>query len=74
PVQAAFRFTINTLTMFGKVLAKGFLVDDAIQVVAYLKPLHGADQVPPKQATHKSKDQNQGRVVGNCIVHSVIKI
>ena len=32
-VMAAFGFSINTLTMFGMVLAIGLLVDDAIVVV-----------------------------------------
>ena len=32
-VMAAFGFSINTLTMFGLVLAIGLLVDDAIVVV-----------------------------------------
>ncbi|XMR35401.1 efflux RND transporter permease subunit [Escherichia coli] len=38
-VMAAFGFSINTLTMFGMVLAIGLLVDDAIVVVENVERL-----------------------------------
>ena len=45
----AFGFTINTLTMFGMVLAIGLLVDDAIVVVGKRRTVMDEDGLPPKK-------------------------
>lgn len=56
-VLAAFGFSINTLTMFGMVLAIGLLVDDAIVVVENVERVMVEDKLPPKEATQKSMEQ-----------------
>ncbi|WP_171951462.1 efflux RND transporter permease subunit, partial [Escherichia coli] len=53
-ILSAVGFTINTLTMFGMVLAIGLLVDDAIVVVENVERVIAEDKLPPKEATHKS--------------------
>lgn len=54
-------FSINTLTMFGMVLAIGLLVDDAIVVVENVERVMSEEGLPPKEATKKSMEQIQGR-------------
>ncbi|MGQ7114072.1 efflux RND transporter permease subunit, partial [Escherichia sp. TWPC-MK] len=49
-VLAAFGFSINTLTMFGMVLAIGLLVDDAIVVVENVERVMAEEGLPPKKA------------------------
>ncbi len=50
-VMAAFGFSINTLTMFGLVLAIGLLVDDAIVVVENVERVMSEEGLSPKEAT-----------------------
>jgi multidrug efflux pump len=49
-ILAAFGFSINTLTMFGMVLAIGLLVDDAIVVVENVERVMAEEGLPPKEA------------------------
>ena len=56
--------SINTLTMFGMVLAIGLLVDDAIVVVENVERVMAEEGLPPKEATRKSMGQIQGALVG----------
>jgi hydrophobe/amphiphile efflux-1 (HAE1) family protein len=50
-------FTINTLTLFGFVLAIGIVVDDAIVVVEAVQHYMDEQNMPPKEATiHAMKD------------------
>lgn len=63
-ILAAFGYSINTLTMFGMVLAIGLLVDDAIVVVENVERVMMEDKLPPKEATEKSMSQIQGRTGG----------
>ncbi|MDU1473305.1 MAG: multidrug efflux pump RND permease MdtF, partial [Escherichia coli] len=65
-------FTINTLTMFGMVLAIGLLVDDAIVVVENVERVIAEDKLPPKEATHKSMGQIQRALVGIAVVLSAV--
>ncbi len=60
-ILAAFGYSINTLTMFGMVLAIGLLVDDAIVVVENVERVMMEDKLPPKEATEKSMSQIQWR-------------
>ena len=60
-VLATFGYSINTLTMFGMVLAIGLLVDDAIVVVENVERVMVEEKLPPKEATEKSMAQIQGR-------------
>ncbi|MDL2328665.1 efflux RND transporter permease subunit [Desulfosarcina sp. OttesenSCG-928-A07] len=61
-------FTINTLTMFGMVLAIGLLVDDAIVVVENVERLMVEEKLSPKEAAKKSMDQVTGALVGVAMV------
>ena len=56
-------FTINTLTMFGLVLAIGIVVDDAIVVVEAVMH-HIEHGLSPKDATVKAMEEVSGAVVG----------
>ncbi|MFT3760475.1 efflux RND transporter permease subunit [Thauera sp.] len=71
-VMAAFGFSINTLTMFGIVLAIGLLVDDAIVVVENVERVMSEEGLPPKEATKRSMDQITGALVGIGLVLSAV--
>ncbi|MDI1332442.1 efflux RND transporter permease subunit [Pseudomonas sp.] len=71
-ILSAFGFTINTLTMFGMVLAIGLLVDDAIVVVENVERVMSEDGSSPKEATRKSMAQIQGALVGIALVLSAV--
>lgn len=71
-VMAAFGFSINTLTMFGMVLAIGLLVDDAIVVVENVERLMSEEGLSPLEATRKSMDQITGALVGIALVLSAV--
>ncbi|EPF15425.1 MULTISPECIES: multidrug efflux RND transporter permease subunit AcrB [Cedecea] len=73
-ILAAFGYSINTLTMFGMVLAIGLLVDDAIVVVENVERVMVEDGLPPKEATRKSMGQIQGALVGIAMVLSAVFI
>ena len=73
-VLSAFGYSINTLTMFGMVLAIGLLVDDAIVVVENVERVMAEEHLPPKEATIKSMDQIQGALVGIAMVLSAVFI
>nr|WP_153880191.1 efflux RND transporter permease subunit [Citrobacter freundii] len=65
-------FTINTLTMFGMVLAIGLLVDDAIVVVENVERIICEEKLPPKEAAHKAMSQLQRALVGIAVVLSAV--
>ncbi|MDL2313721.1 efflux RND transporter permease subunit [Desulfovibrio sp. OttesenSCG-928-C14] len=67
-VLAAFGYSINTLTMFGMVLAIGLLVDDAIVVVENVERLMHEERLSPREAARKSMDQITGALVGVALV------
>jgi multidrug efflux pump len=67
-ILAAAGFTINTLTMFGVILAIGLLVDDAIVVVENVERVMAEDKLSPREATIKSMEQIQGALVGIALV------
>ncbi len=71
-ILAAFGFSINTLTMFGVVLAIGLLVDDAIVVVENVERVMSEEGLSPKEATTKSMGQIQGALVGIGMVLSAV--
>ncbi|CAI1103917.1 efflux RND transporter permease subunit [Serratia proteamaculans] len=73
-ILAAFGFSINTLTMFGMVLAIGLLVDDAIVVVENVERVMSEEGLPPKEATKKSMEQIQGALIGIAMVLSAVFI
>jgi multidrug efflux pump len=71
-VLAAFGYSINTLTMFGLVLAIGLLVDDAIVVVENVERVMSEEGLSPYEATRKSMDQITGALVGIGLVLSAV--
>ena len=71
-ILAAAGFTINTLTMFGMILAIGLLVDDAIVVVENVERVMAEEHLSPKEATKKSMGQIQGALVGIAMVLSAV--
>ncbi|HCM7229705.1 TPA: efflux RND transporter permease subunit [Klebsiella aerogenes] len=71
-VLAMFGYSINTLTMFGMVLAIGLLVDDAIVVVENVERVMVEDKLSPVEATEKSMEQIQGALVGIAMVLSAV--
>ncbi|HEX9783119.1 MAG TPA: efflux RND transporter permease subunit, partial [Opitutaceae bacterium] len=71
-IMAVAGFTINTLTLFGVVLAIGLLVDDAIVVVENVERVMSEEGLPPKEATKKSMDQIIGALVGIALVLSAV--
>ncbi|XID74413.1 efflux RND transporter permease subunit [Alkanindiges sp. WGS2144] len=70
----ALGFSINTLTMFGMVLAIGLLVDDAIVVVENVERVIQEDKLSPLEATRKSMGQISGALVGITTVLSAVFI
>jgi len=66
-----FGFTINTLSLFGLVLAIGLVVDDAIVVVEAVER-HIEDGLPPKQAAFKAMEEISGPVIGIALVLSAV--
>src|SRR5271165_2336668 len=68
-----FGFTINTLSLFGLVLAIGLVVDDAIVVVEAVER-HIEDGMTPKNAALKAMEEISGPVVGIALVLSAVFI
>ncbi|WP_182059206.1 efflux RND transporter permease subunit, partial [Pantoea sp. ME81] len=71
-ILSAFGYSINTLTMFGMVLAIGLLVDDAIVVVENVERVMHEEHLDPKTATIKSMQQIQGALFGIALVLSAV--
>lgn len=71
-VMAVLGYSINTLTMFGLVLAIGLLVDDAIVVVENVERVMEEEDLSPVEATRKSMDQITGALIGIGLVLSAV--
>jgi hydrophobe/amphiphile efflux-1 (HAE1) family protein len=67
-VMAAVGFSINTLSMFGLVLAIGLLVDDAIVVVENVERIIAEEGLSPREATRKAMSQITGALIGVALV------
>src|SRR5579863_5518393 len=67
----AFGFSINTLSLFGLVLAIGLVVDDAIVVVEAVER-HIENGLEPKQAAFKAMEEISGPVIGIALVLSAV--
>ncbi|CDY79903.1 RND efflux system, inner membrane transporter CmeB [Caballeronia glathei] len=65
-------FSINTLSMFGLVLAIGLLVDDAIVVVENVERVMAEEGLSPRDATRKAMEQITGALVGVALVLSAV--
>jgi HAE1 family hydrophobic/amphiphilic exporter-1 len=66
-----FGFSINTLSMFGLVLAIGLVVDDAIVVVEGVQR-HIEDGLAPKDAARRAMEELSGPVIGIALVLSAV--
>jgi hydrophobic/amphiphilic exporter-1 (mainly G- bacteria), HAE1 family len=66
-----FGFSINTLSLFGLVLAIGLVVDDAIVVVEGVER-HIEEGMTPKDAAFKAMEELSGPVVGIALVLSAV--
>ena len=67
-LMAALGFTINTLSMFGLVLAIGLLVDDAIVVVENVERIMREEGLAAREATSKAMSQISGALIGVAMV------
>ncbi len=65
-------FSINTLTLFGMVLAIGLLVDDAIVVVENVERVINEEHLSPRDATRKSMEQITGALIGIALVLAAV--
>jgi HAE1 family hydrophobic/amphiphilic exporter-1 len=66
-----FGFSINTLSLFGLVLAIGLVVDDAIVVVEAVER-HIEDGMSPKAAALKAMEEISGALIGIALVLSAV--
>jgi len=71
-VMSVAGFSINTLTLFGMVLAIGLLVDDAIVVVENVERLIQEEGLSPKEAARKSMDEISGALIAIAIVLAAV--
>ncbi len=67
-----FGFSINSLTLFGLVLAIGIVVDDAIVVVENVERIMHEEHLPVREATIKAMDQVTGPVIAIVLVLSAV--
>lgn len=67
-VMKVLGFSINTLTLFGLVLAIAIVVDDAIVVVEDCARLVQQGKLTPRQSAEKAMKELQGPVVGEVLV------
>ncbi len=65
-------FTINTLTLFGLVLAIGIVVDDAIVVVENVERIMDEEGLNARDATVKAMDQISGALIAIVLVLSAV--
>ena len=68
-----FGFSLNTLSLFGLVLAIGLVVDDAIVVVEAIEH-HIEEGLPPKEAAAKAMEQVTGPLVATALILSAVFI
>lgn len=71
-VLSLFGYTINTLTMFGLVLAIGLLVDDAIVVVENVERVMHEEHLDPLEATVKSMGEITSALIGITLVLTAV--
>lgn len=66
--MAVMGFSINTLTLFGLVLAIGIVVDDAIVVIENVERIMHEENLPVREATIKAMEEVAGPVVAIVLV------
>src|SRR5271163_3502488 len=65
-------FTINTLTMFGFVLAIGIVVDDAIIVVEAVQHYIDEQKMSPKEATYRAMKDISAPVIAIALILAAV--
>ncbi|MBV8252205.1 MAG: multidrug efflux RND transporter permease subunit [Chitinophaga sp.] len=65
-------FSINTLTLFGFVLAIGIVVDDAIVVVEAVQHHIDVDLMSPREATYKAMSEVQAPVIAIALILAAV--
>jgi HAE1 family hydrophobic/amphiphilic exporter-1 len=61
-------YSINTITMFGLVLAIGIVVDDAIIVIENVERILKEEKLPIKEAVTKAMEQVSGPIIATTLV------
>jgi HAE1 family hydrophobic/amphiphilic exporter-1 len=61
-------YSINTITLFGLVLAIGIVVDDAIIVIENVERILKEEDLPIKQAVEKAMEQVSGPIIATTLV------
>ncbi len=67
-------YSINTLTLFGLVLAIGIVVDDAIVVVENMERILQTEKLKPREAAIKAMSQVSGPVIAIVLVMCAVFI
>ncbi len=67
-------FSINTLTLFGMILAIGIVVDDAIVVVEAVQHLIDHEKLSPLEATRKAMQEISGPVIAIALILAAVFI
>lgn len=65
-------FTVNTLTMFGFVLAIGIVVDDAIVVVEAVQHYIDTEKISAREATEKAMKDISGPVIAIALILAAV--
>ncbi|OGV35292.1 MAG: RND transporter [Lentisphaerae bacterium GWF2_45_14] len=61
-------YSINTITLFGLILAIGVVVDDAILVIENVNRLMEEEKLSPRDAAYKTMEQVTGPVIATTLV------
>lgn len=61
-------YSINTITLFGLVLAIGIVVDDAIIVIENVERILKEEKLPIKEAVSKAMEQVSGPIIATTLV------
>lgn len=67
-VMAVLGYSINTITLFGLVLAIGIVVDDAIVIIENVERILKEEQLPIKEAVTKAMEEVTGPVIATTLV------
>jgi HAE1 family hydrophobic/amphiphilic exporter-1 len=67
-VLLAFGYSLNSLSLFGMVLAIGIVVDDAIVVIENVERLMNEEGLSPSEAAHKTMDEVSGALIAIALV------
>lgn len=73
-VMLLFGFSINTLTLFGLILAIAIVVDDAIVVVENATRILDEGKLSPREATERAMEEITGPIIGVVLVMMAVFI